>query len=781
MRAHTVLSLLGLLLLCGGCSASAQRITAEKSGSLISLTVQDGTYVEPGSAGRFSISTIETATGMEARVRVQQAKSLKAAYLELRYDPRVYQPAGIAAGPALRGAAAGGELLTLTVAGTPGVVYSGQVLPQWDRRPGFSGEGVIAVAQFSFTQHAANRSASTPPITSASAPVLAFDGPAAQLSWRFANLGDYNQDGVVGLADLTPLGIHFGESVAPGDVNTAQAVVDGNADGQISIGDIAPVGISFGRSISGGWHVYQSANAADYPLNAGDDNGAAGMQSVVAINSFDASTTRAADRVLYLYTLPMPVEGYHVWVRGEDAAGTQGIASNDVVLTGVNLPPIAGVTADVASGPPSLKVNFNASTSGDPDGTIVKWRWDPEGDGTYLIMPPNDPGSATLTYSYNTPGEFQPTVKVWDNLGAMDTGHTHVTVSLGAPELQLLDDGNGTNDVGKYPSVALVAGKPCVAYIDATADTVKYIQPTTSAGIGWGWPVAIADGANLLCSLADVNGRPAVCYDGHSNNIGYIRALDSEGYDWGGAPVDVVSGATTALLYSSLAVIDGRPAVAYCDSAHFWSGDAFYVRAADQIGSSWDAPHPLNSSSFDTAFPALGVVNGQPAVMYTLIDGLASWGLAYTHGEDSAGGAWSASRGVALGLKPETSSTCMVEVAGRPAVAFWDELDGMLKYVRALNAEGSEWGDIISVTPASYTSYNVSLAVINTLPAIAYGDSATGLMYVQAKLTTGSLWNAPVQFDPVGGMYPCLIEVNKRAGVAHYDANAHQLRFAVYH
>ena len=69
--------------------------------------------------------------------------------------------------------------------------------------------------------------------------------------------------------------------------------------------------------------------------------------------------------------------------------------------------------------------------AGDPDGAIVKWRWDPNGDGIYLFCPPADPGSSTLTYSYNTPGGYHATVKVWDDKGATDTASINIVANLG--------------------------------------------------------------------------------------------------------------------------------------------------------------------------------------------------------------------------------------------------------------------------------------------------------------------------------------------------------------
>ncbi|OPX22166.1 MAG: hypothetical protein B1H03_05065, partial [Planctomycetales bacterium 4484_113] len=35
------------------------------------------------------------------------------------------------------------------------------------------------------------------------------------LTWSYKNIGDYNQDGIVNVMDLTPLAVHLGEQVPP--------------------------------------------------------------------------------------------------------------------------------------------------------------------------------------------------------------------------------------------------------------------------------------------------------------------------------------------------------------------------------------------------------------------------------------------------------------------------------------------------------------------------------------------------------------------------------------
>ncbi|MCC7479628.1 fibronectin type III domain-containing protein [bacterium] len=73
---------------------------------------------------------------------------------------------------------------------------------------------------------------------------------APSLDWSYVNLGDYNQDGAVSVADLSQIGIHFQKS-GPWDYSAVESVVDGTPDGVISVADLTPIGINYQRKVSG--------------------------------------------------------------------------------------------------------------------------------------------------------------------------------------------------------------------------------------------------------------------------------------------------------------------------------------------------------------------------------------------------------------------------------------------------------------------------------------------------------------------------------------------------
>jgi len=64
------------------------------------------------------------------------------------------------------------------------------------------------------------------------------------LSWLYRNCGDYDQNGAVGIEDITPIAIHFGEDTAP-----ENEWIDGDSDGRVHISDITPIAMYFGANV----------------------------------------------------------------------------------------------------------------------------------------------------------------------------------------------------------------------------------------------------------------------------------------------------------------------------------------------------------------------------------------------------------------------------------------------------------------------------------------------------------------------------------------------------
>lgn len=107
---------------------------------------------------------------------------------------------------------------------------------------------------------------------------------------------------------------------------------------------------------------------------------------------------------------------------------------NFTLSVGPTLSPIASIGADTTNGYAPLTVNFNSSSSYDPDGQVVLYEWDWNEDGVWDEQ-------TTLPYSshtFNDPGHYYVWVRVTDNSGDTSKIDLQIVVSLeGVPYARL--------------------------------------------------------------------------------------------------------------------------------------------------------------------------------------------------------------------------------------------------------------------------------------------------------------------------------------------------------
>ena len=80
--------------------------------------------------------------------------------------------------------------------------------------------------------------------------VSAADPGPLRLEWTYVNVGDYDSNGEVNIADLTPIGQHFGKR-GPFEPYSIESVIDGDDNEEINISDLTPIGAHFGVSVIG--------------------------------------------------------------------------------------------------------------------------------------------------------------------------------------------------------------------------------------------------------------------------------------------------------------------------------------------------------------------------------------------------------------------------------------------------------------------------------------------------------------------------------------------------
>ncbi|MBN2081796.1 polysaccharide deacetylase family protein [bacterium] len=143
---------------------------------------------------------------------------------------------------------------------------------------------------------------------------------------------------------------------------------------------------------------------------------------------------------------------YTARLRVTDNDGGISTATALVTVTGSaasQQEPQAQVAASSALGEAPMAVSFDASASSDVDGTITRYDWDFDGDGTFDLL---DGGPQPEAHQYHEPGHYRPTVRITDDDGLTNTATIDVIVSSGElpdpenlPEMQVATwQGNAT-------------------------------------------------------------------------------------------------------------------------------------------------------------------------------------------------------------------------------------------------------------------------------------------------------------------------------------------------
>jgi glucose/arabinose dehydrogenase len=104
-----------------------------------------------------------------------------------------------------------------------------------------------------------------------------------------------------------------------------------------------------------------------------------------------------------------------------------------------NRPPVAVATASPTTGAAPLTVNFDGSGSSDPDGDILSYAWDLDGDGAY-----DDSTAIRPTWTYTAAGSYAAKLRVNDPGGLSGTATVTVTVGNTPPTATITTPAAGT-------------------------------------------------------------------------------------------------------------------------------------------------------------------------------------------------------------------------------------------------------------------------------------------------------------------------------------------------
>lgn len=343
----------------------------------------------------------------------------------------------------------------------------------------------------------------------------------------------------------------------------------------------------------------------------------------------------------------------------------------------------------------------------------------------------------------------------------------------------VVDLGNPAN-FGQHLSQAIVSSNPAVSYYDATNGDLMFVRATDANGVVWDAPVIVTSTSDIgqFTSLAVVSGNPAIGYHDVTNgDLKFVRANDATGTSWG-APVTVDNTATVIGQYTSLAVVNGNPAISYYDATN---GNLRFARATTTTGSAWAVPVTVASTNNVGQFSSLVVVSNFPAISY---HDATTGDLMYVRATDLNGTAWSAPVIADNTATVVGQHTSMAIVNGNPAIGYYDATNADLRFVRSTNTTGTAWAAPQTLDSSGNVGEHTSLVVLSTtgFPAIAYYSASTsGLKFVRATDTSGTAWGTPqlVEFADDVGQFASMVIANSHPGIAYYEATHGALRFII--
>jgi PKD repeat protein len=229
-------------------------------------------------------------------------------------------------------------------------------------------------------------------------------------TWSYRNLGDYNQDSVVNVQDITPLAMHFGHTTeAGGTWDELDPVIDGDGNETVGVADITPLAQHF------------NSECVRYSLKQGTSE--AGPYAEFATIPF-TEATGSGRKQFTLSSLALTAGWWYV-VQPVDSGENFGQAGIQKQIPAGGQPPVAAFTADPMSGAAPLTVTFDASGSTHADGTIISYSWDWNDDGVFEEVNAT-PGAV---YTFTNGGAFTVNMKVTGDDSATDTASLVINVS----------------------------------------------------------------------------------------------------------------------------------------------------------------------------------------------------------------------------------------------------------------------------------------------------------------------------------------------------------------
>ena len=453
-------------------------------------------------------------------------------------------------------------------------------------------------------------------------------------TWRGRARGDFDLDGTVAIADITPIAVHYGKEVqyadgmpVPDGDNEYLAVVDGDDSGEVGISDITPIAMHYGQT-NAGYRIYLGLRATGEtePTWAVDFLRPAGSPDAVATVPFEDSRVEGeVQRYVFTFEPPGGFEGYAALRIAATDGETDGVVyeTNPFALSTMpdTAPPyyVSGIE-DLEAEPDdgSAILTWGEWTDDATPPVVIDLAWEP--------APMVNPSGALHSHSLYASAqeyvandldngvEYEFACRFGDS--ADPPNYTAwLESALATPEEILYrmppsGSGNVSGGVAISPSLASFIPDehppsdlyedyaPVLAYIDVVGATDR---PLTFARYSNGWQVgAISAGEYAACSLALIDGALAIAAVNSTESLIELHSADTELIGWEMEPVHTATATPSALKLLVQRDALGEP-VRLCVVYTSGANPAYlYVVSRDVSGTEWsvDTSPPISDTVF---------------------------------------------------------------------------------------------------------------------------------------------------------------------------------------
>lgn len=330
--------------------------------------------------------------------------------------------------------------------------------------------------------------------------------------------------------------------------------------------------------------------------------------------------------------------------------------------------------------------------------------------------------SQDVYHAYYTAGDFTAVLSVRDTDFELNTDNVSVSV---------------VNPGGKY-QYATIAGTPNTFEVVAT-------KPVRGAPQQFVWSAKAAGGSDGFATKNGVNDL---------YHLYFARPANPAGTSWE-APAKIVEAKGNEGHFSAAAAAAGPAVAFYTYNAIVDTfpddGDLSYVQATDNTGAAWGTPVLVSETGDIGRYPALEIVNGNPAIVSRLSTSLTEGTGKYIRATAADGSTWGSLLDIGPAVPSEAFFSMMNVNAGgnKPAVAMQVGNGGQIRlgYQVADDGNGDGWtpGNTFTFT-SNDRAYGVDMQHWVSVPWIAYQDSIAGRVYFQAANdAAGSSWPDPTE------------------------------------